>query len=109
MHGFILRRRREAESFPQVEKYFALTATPSSIRYQGDDGEVTDVTSDGELSLSDTTSLVSLEEYEDPNASDLTPAWEPLNGSEEAFDLENCNSELLGDDPSWHTGSLDRI
>ena len=53
------------------------------MRYKGDEGEVTDVTSDGELSLSDTTSLASLEEYEDPNVSDLTPAREPLNGYQE--------------------------
>ena len=42
-----------------------------------------------ELSLSDTIFLARLEEYEDPNASDLMLAWEPLNGYQVAFDLEN--------------------
>ena len=46
---------------------------------------------DYELSLLDTASLVSLEEYEDLNASDLTLAQEAFNH------------------PLWHTGSLDHI
>lgn len=44
---------------------------------------------DYELSLSDTASLASLEEYDDPNASDLTLSREPLNGYHEPFDLED--------------------
>ncbi|KAF8519029.1 hypothetical protein BU17DRAFT_48255 [Hysterangium stoloniferum] len=106
----------------RVEQCFALSATPFMIRYKDDDGEVTDVTSDGdlteaiqyfhvgddllqssassiisgrsssgrkvtlrltvivdsELSLSDTASLASQEDY-NPNASDLTLAREPFN------------------------------
>ena len=117
----------------QVEQCFALSATSFTIRYKDDDGEVTDVTSDGdlteaihyfnvgddpptssassvtsgrssngrkvtlrltvvvdyELSLSDTASLASLEEFDDPNASDLTLAREPLNRYCEGFDVED--------------------
>lgn len=116
-----------------MEQCFALSATPFTIRYKDDDGEVTDVTSDGdlteaihyfhvgddpptssassvtsgrstsgrkvtlrltvvvdyELSLSDTASLASLEEYDDPNASDLTLARAPLNGYHDDFDVED--------------------
>ncbi|KAF8587942.1 hypothetical protein K439DRAFT_1385302 [Ramaria rubella] len=118
----------------RVEQCFALSATPFTIRYKDDDGEVTDVTSDGdlteaihyfhvgddpptssaasitsgrsmgggrkvtlrltvvvdyELSLSDTASLASQEEYDYPNASDLTLAREPLNGYHHEFELED--------------------
>lgn len=117
----------------QVEQCFALSATPFTIRYKDDDGEVTDITSDGdlteaihyfnvgddppissassvtsgrsasgrrvtlrltvavdyELSLSDTASLPSLEEYSDPNASDLTLSGQPLNGHFEGLALED--------------------
>ena len=44
---------------------------------------------DYELSLSDTASLASLEEYDDPNASDLTLARAPLNGYRDDFDVED--------------------
>ena len=59
---------------------------------------------DYELSLSDTASLASLEEYEDPNASDLTLAREPLNGYQEASDLEDDAVTVSSRD----TGSIPR-
>ncbi|KAF8521345.1 hypothetical protein JB92DRAFT_2827917 [Gautieria morchelliformis] len=64
-------------------------ATPKWKFYHiGSFEQVHTVIVDYELSLSDTASLASMEEY-DPNSSDLTLAREPLNGYSEGYDLED--------------------
>lgn len=134
----------------QVEQCFALSATPFTIRYKDDDGEVTEVTSDGDLteaihyfhggedlpvssassvlsgssrnssrkvtlrltiivdydlSLSDSASLASLEEY-NPNASDDTLSRTPLNGFKHDNELEDDQVTVSSHDTGPHIPPL---